>query len=110
MKNGLTTYCASAIATITRGLASFLPKNERSVRPKACLVIRIPQAHWLDLVGMVKDEHGPVPSVDLHETANDVIVVGVLTWMSKQRSDFLAEFCRSRNVQLVKVGDVSGAK
>lgn len=113
MRNKLTMYCSSSIAAIVTGLSLIIPSNKRSEQPNARLSNRLSQAHWLQLVQMIKDSmgqgevsftsgRGELPSSDIRHMADDVIVVGVLLWMAKERSDFLDNFCRPRKILLVK--------
>jgi len=115
MRNKLTTYCASSIAAIVTGLSLIIPSNKRSEpEPNVRLLMRLSQAHWLQLVQMIKDSmgqggvsftsgRGELPSSDIRQMADDVVLVGVLLWMAKKRSDFLDNFCRPRKIPLMKM-------
>ena len=113
MRNKLTMYCSSSIAAIVTELSLIIPSNKRSEQPNARLSNRLSQAHWLQLVQMIKDSmgqggvsftsgRGELPSSDIRHMADDVVVVGVLLWMAKERSNFLDNFCRPRKIPLVK--------
>ncbi|KAG6330701.1 hypothetical protein ID866_8387 [Astraeus odoratus] len=117
--NSLTIYCTSAIAAIVHGLTQIVSSGRPSVVPNARLVMRMPQAHWLDLrrlvIGLMGEVNlnftsgsGKIPSANFEELAHDVIVVGVLIWMATQKSDFLEKFCGPRKISLVMT-DVEGA-
>ena len=115
MGNNLASGCAWQIAYITKGLAPVIPYSGpgKSVRPRTCLVDSLSQAHWLVLVGMVKEFMSRVgerfdcgsdetPLADSDQMEDDIIIVEILIWMTRQRADFLDKFCRSKNITLVK--------
>jgi len=115
MGNNLTSSCAWQIAYIIKGLATVIPYGglRRSVRPRARLTDSLSQAHWLALARLVRDSMGrarvrfdsgsdEVPLADADEMEDDIVIVGILMWMARRRADFLDEFCRSKNIPLVK--------
>ncbi|KAI6157126.1 hypothetical protein BKA82DRAFT_13281 [Pisolithus tinctorius] len=121
LRDDLPVYCSSSIAAIVHGVAKLVPVSSQSAEPKVRLAMRLSQTHWLKLLGMVKglmaqgglsftSGQGKVPSTDLRQATDDVIVIGVLTWMAKHRRDFLNNFCRPRNIHLVETGKRSDAK
>ncbi|KAG6331304.1 hypothetical protein ID866_7783 [Astraeus odoratus] len=115
-KNPMTQHCTASIATITRQLATIIPKTGRSERPGARLVAQLPPAQWAELVGVLKGlmrsaglrllpwGGGLEPTIQAR-LANDIVIIGVLGWMAKQRADALEEFCRAREIALVETDD-----
>lgn len=115
MGNNLTSSCTWQIAYITKGLATVVPYGGpgKSVRPGARLTDSLSQAHWLALAGLVRNFMGragvrfdsgsdEVQLADAEEMEDDIAIVGILMWMARRRADFLDEFCRSRDIPLVK--------
>ncbi|KAF9223145.1 hypothetical protein BS17DRAFT_818032 [Gyrodon lividus] len=113
--NFLSSYCASLIAIVTRGF-SLLPATSGDVRPEACLAQKLTQAQWTLVMSMIKDimvrkgydfftGHGDTPQEEQRRMAEDVIIIGVLRWLAKNRFNMLNGFCRSRNIPLIEMGD-----
>ncbi|KIJ16235.1 hypothetical protein PAXINDRAFT_180410 [Paxillus involutus ATCC 200175] len=112
--NPLSSYCASCIAVVTHGF-SLLPATSGDLRPEARLAQKLTQAQWTPVMSMIKDimtwkgydfsaGQGDTPVAESRRVADDVIIIGVLEWLARNRFNMLHGFCRSRNIPLIEVG------
>ncbi|KIK91662.1 hypothetical protein PAXRUDRAFT_830650 [Paxillus rubicundulus Ve08.2h10] len=112
--SSFSSYCASCIAVATRGF-SLLPATSGDVRPQARLAQKLTQAQWIPVVSMIKDimtrrgydfsaGQGDTSRAELRRIADDVIIIGVVGWLAKNRFNMLHGFCRSRDIPLIEVG------
>ncbi|KAF8841509.1 hypothetical protein BDN67DRAFT_928243 [Paxillus ammoniavirescens] len=110
----LSSYCASCIAIVTHGF-SLLPATSGDLRPEARLAEKLTQVQWTPVMSLIKDimtlkgydfsaGQSDTPRAESRRIADDVIIIGVLMWLARNRFNMLHDFCRSRNIPLIEVG------